>query len=298
MRTPLTLFIPHCSDLLTDHLPHGDGLIAHSFITNLARRGHTLHVAAEKVSLRQPLPRNVTVYEIPLASSGRFSRRIEYMLRVRSLLWKLKKYIDFDLTHQLNPVFTGISLLQIGSDLPLVLGAYFPGWPVDSDTIPSNNWKGRVLATTRNVVSTAQQSQADALLLTTPAASQRISNSKSLNDRIYYLPIGIDIEVFSPANEPNSLEKSLAKKLPPSILFLANVLERKGIFTLIAAFPAVAHEIPTAKLAIAGDGPDLEEAQRRVASLGCSKQVEFLGRQERVDAPALYRNCSVYCLPS
>ena len=40
MPSPFQIFVPHCSDLLTDHLPHGDGLIAHGF--GLERR--LLHV--------------------------------------------------------------------------------------------------------------------------------------------------------------------------------------------------------------------------------------------------------------
>ena len=32
LNRPLNIFVPHCSDLLTDHRPHGDGLVAHGFI--------------------------------------------------------------------------------------------------------------------------------------------------------------------------------------------------------------------------------------------------------------------------
>ncbi len=60
MLAALNIFVPHCSDLLTDHLPHGDGLIAHGFITSLARRGHRLHVAAQRVELREALHPNIT----------------------------------------------------------------------------------------------------------------------------------------------------------------------------------------------------------------------------------------------
>jgi glycosyl transferase family 4 len=123
MIKPLTIFVPHCSDLLTDHLPHGDGLIAHGFISNLARRGHRLHVAAQRVELRSPLHSNITLHEIPVTASGPLVGRLEYMLRVRRLLNKLNKDCRFDLIHQLNPVFTGTSLAMIGSGLPLVLGA-------------------------------------------------------------------------------------------------------------------------------------------------------------------------------
>jgi glycosyltransferase involved in cell wall biosynthesis len=83
-----------------------------------------------------------------------------------------------------------------------------------------------------------------------------------------------------------------------TVLFLANVLRRKGIFTLIDAFQILGRIVPNARLRIAGTGPDLAEAKARAARLECARHIEFLGRQERRNTPDLYRNCSVYCLPS
>jgi glycosyltransferase involved in cell wall biosynthesis len=295
----LTIFVPHCSDLLTDCKPHGDGLIAHGFISNLARRGHSIHVAAQDIELRQPLPRNVNVYEISLTRSGVISSRVEYMLRVRSLLAQLRKTVHFDLIHQLNPVFTGMSLSLLGSDIPVVLGTYFPRWPEDLNAMPWKRWRAHALAATRDLISRAQQRQANALVLTTPAAWKRIPNPQSLYDRVHFLPIGIDTKLFSPASEPTPGEDgSFGGQRTPSILFFAHVLKKKGIFTLVDAFPTVAREFPTVTLRIAGDGPDLAETKRRVAALGCAPQVEFIGRQDRMNAPDLYRNCSLYCFPS
>jgi glycosyltransferase involved in cell wall biosynthesis len=299
MRDSLNIFIPHCSDLLTDHLPHGDGLIAYGFITNLARRGHRLHVAAQRVELREPLQRNVTVHEIPLRRSGRISSRLEYMLRIHGLLNQLKKDCQFDLIHQLNPVFTGMSLSLMGSGLPLVLGPYDARWPDDPDSMSSRGkWMGRALAHGRSAISEAQQRQADALILTTPAACNRLPRLRAVGDRVHILPHGVDTELFSPEMGWDSTERLQAEQQNPSILFFANVLHRKGIFTLVDAFPSVAREFPASILRIAGDGPELPEVKRRVAGLGCAGQVEFLGRQERAQAPQLYRDCSVYCLPS
>lgn len=186
MRKPLHIFVPHCSDVLTDHLPHGDGLIAHGFITNLARRGHRLHVAAQRVEVREPLPENVTVHEIPLRGGGPLFSRLDYMLRVRRLLNTLKKDCRFDLIHQLNPVFTGMSLSLVGCGLPLVLGTYVARWPDDPDAISSKGkWVGRALDYGRNVICEAQQRQADALLLTTSAARNRLPRPKAVSDRVF-----------------------------------------------------------------------------------------------------------------
>jgi glycosyltransferase involved in cell wall biosynthesis len=299
MRAPLTIFVPHCSDLLTDHLPHGDGLTAHGFITNLAKRGHILHVAAQKVDLREPLPPNVTLYTIPLKTTGKITLRLEYMARVRSLLNKLKKDIHFDLVHQLNPVFTGMSLALAGCQLPLVLGTYVAQWPNDPDALTAHGgFAGRLANYGRDVISALQQRQADALLLTTPAAWNRLPDPDRVGNRVHFLPHGLDTTLFSPA-ENNSAGISAQPAISnPKILFFANILKRKGIFTLLEAFASVAPAFPGVTLQIAGDGPALPEVKARVAALDCANQIEFLGRQERQNAPTLYRNCTIFCLPS
>src|SRR3984893_17010466 len=174
MRLPLNIFVPHCSDLLTDHLPHGDGLVAHGFITSLARRGHRLHVAAQRVDLREPLPANVTVHEISPRAFPPLLSRLDYMLRVRLLLGRLNKEYCFDLVHQLNPVFTGMSLSLTGCGLPLVLGTYVARWPDDPETISSKGkWFTQLLPHVRSVICDMQQRQAGGLLLSKTAGRHR-----------------------------------------------------------------------------------------------------------------------------
>jgi glycosyltransferase involved in cell wall biosynthesis len=296
MPRPLNIFVPHCSDVLTDHLPHGDGLIAHGFITSLARRGHRIHVAAQRVELRQPIDSNITIYPLALKRSRGMRSRLEYMFRVRSLLQTLKKSQRFDLIHQLNPVFTGISLAMAGSGLPLVLGSYVARWPNDPDALTADS--GRVMTRIRDLIAAVQQRQADALVLTTPAAWNRLPDLEAVRSRIHVIPHGLDTDLFSPKTEWDSVQNMESEQRRPSILFFANVVKRKGIFPLIEALPAVLREFTDCTLRVAGDGPDLDQVKRRVVELGCASQVEFLGHKERADAPELYRDCSVYCLPS
>jgi len=296
---PLTIFIPHCSDLLTDHLPHGHGLVAHGFISSLARRGHRLHVAAQRIDLREPLPANVTLYPIRLKRPHGIVSRLEYMFRIRKLLRELRKSCKFDLIHQLNPVFTGVSLALAGSDLPLVLGTYVGRWPEDPNALTSRGgWSGRLLGHARSFIAALQQRQADALILTTPAAWNRLPDPETVKQRIHVVPHGLDTGLFSPKSDWDSQESLAAEQAEPSVLFFANVVKRKGIHTLVEAFPGVLREVPNCRLRIAGGGPDVPEIKELVSKLGVSEHVELLGRKERTDAPELYRNCTVYCLPS
>ena len=299
MLRPLNIFVPHCSDLLTDHLPHGDGLIAHGFITSLARRGHRLYVAAQRAELREALHPNITLYVIPVKRVRGMRSRLEYMFRVRRLMRDLQGSQPFDVVHQLNPVFTGVSLALTGSGLPLVLGTYVARWPDDPDALTTGGgWRARTVARGRDLIAALQQRQANALLLTSPAAWNRLPDPEAVQGRVHLMPHGVDTDLFSPHPEWDCPANMQAEQQNPSILFFANVLKRKGIFTLLEAFKAVADEFPDCTLRVAGSGPDLAEAKRRAAGMECADRVKFLGQQERTAAPDLYRNCSVYCLPS
>ena len=114
--------------MLTDHLPHGDGLIAFSFIRELAARGHELHVAAGRVELAGEVPANVHVHRLGTGGTSRLSR-LRFGARVRRLYRQLDSAGGFDLVHQLTPVEVGVSLAVAGVTTPLVLGPYVPDWP-------------------------------------------------------------------------------------------------------------------------------------------------------------------------
>jgi L-malate glycosyltransferase len=298
LHRSLNIFVPHCSDLLTDHRPHGDGLVAHGFIRRLAERGHVLHVAVSEVDLKSALPCNVYLHKIESGSRALWSR-FDYVRQVRRLFFRLREDITFDLVHQLNPVYTGISLGLAGCLTPIILGPYIGGWPDDPFSMTSRKRVIRVpLGSVKRVITAAQQHFADSLLLTTSAAVSRLER-RSTFSRMELLPHGIDSDLFRPkessaaaAQSGSSGEDSI------EILFMAWLERRKGIFDLLQAFDHVAARFPRARLAIAGDGVDLLEAQRAASALSAFDRISFLGRQDRAGAVTLLQNTDIYCLPS
>jgi L-malate glycosyltransferase len=284
-----------------NHQPHGDGLIAHGFINHLAARGHLLHVVAQEVDLLLPLPEGVTLHRVAPRFGGPLGR-LEYMARMRRLFDRLRRQVKFDLIHQLNPVFVGLSLALAGSGLPLVLGTFVARWPADAEQGSRVSLRSRLkrllVDEARSLIAGLQQDRANGLLLTTPAAFNRIPHADRVADRLFTLPHGIDTALFTPAADWDSDANLSREQVAPSILFFANVSRRKGIFTLLEAFAAVAREIPACRLTIAGDGPELPETMRRAAMLPGAQQIDFLGRLPRSHAPNLYRNATIYCLPS
>ena len=280
--------------MLTDHQPHGDGLVAHGFIKRLAERGHSLFVAAEQVSLECPLSSMVRVFPLQRRFGAGGLGRLAYMQELRRLYRKLERTVDFDLIHQLNPVYTGITLALWAMNKPVVLGPYVAEWPTDPDAISGT--RPFIHSILRNVKASAarlQQGGASALLVTTEEARLRVVNGERRRFSTHLLPHGIDSDFFSPL--PAGVRSSDGRIV---ILFLANISERKGIFDMLNAFVKLAPKCPEATLWIAGGGEHEQAARAIASSLPCSKRIRFLGRQSRDQTLELFRKADIYCLPS
>jgi L-malate glycosyltransferase len=189
--------------------------------------------------------------------------------------------------HQMNPVFTGLSLALIGVETPLVLGAFVPRWQTTDD--PARlSMKARLVERGERVVARIQQARAAALLVASVEARSRIHEGERHRGRTFEVPHGIDLARFPARTAPPSR---------PSVLFLTSVQHRKGIMTLLDAFPPVARAVPGVRLVIAGVGPELAEAQRRAATMpDCT--IQFIGPVARELVGDVMRAHSVYCLPS
>ncbi|MFE6861304.1 glycosyltransferase family 4 protein [Nocardia sp. NPDC057668] len=85
---------------------------------------------------------------------------------------------------------------------------------------------------------------------------------------------------------------------PVRVLFLGEIGERKGTFTLLEAWRAAALAGPLpARLIVAGDGA-VERARERVAELGIADSVEITGWVSPQAIPELLADSQVLVLPS
>jgi len=289
---PLNIFVVHPSDTITDHLPHGAGWIDYNYLRGLAERGHTVHVAAPRIAVRDPLPAGMHLHLIAGTdpdSAGAFTR-LRYMWGVRRLLRRLSRELRFDLAQQFTPVETGLSLALLGSGIPLVLGPYSGHWPADaSGPVRTPGAIERMRHGVRDVIARFQQACADALVTTCPAAIERIRSPRVRAQRVHVISHGIHCHDY-PARHA----------LPdhPSILFLASLEYRKGIFTLLEAFDAVAAQVPGSTLEIWGKGSEAPAVAERVARSPYRERIHLHGNARREDVSRIMRAHSVYCMPS
>lgn len=284
----LNIFVVHPSDMLTDHLPNGAGWIVYNYLRGLAERGHTLHVAVPRVELRGTLPAGMYLHPLPMRPGA--LGRLAYIRDVRRLAKRLSASLRFDIAQQFTPVDTGLSLAMLGTGIPLVLGPYSGHWAQEAFGPPQpERWLPKLKHAVRDGLAWFQQQQARALVITCPAAIERIASRRARQSRVHVVSHGIDSRAYVERDElPNK----------PSILFLANLEYWKGIFTLLDAFDRVADAIDDSTLEIWGDGAETPAVQRRIQQSPFRDRIHCRGRAPRDQVAQIMRAHSVYCMPS
>ena len=90
-------------------------------------------------------------------------------------------------------------------------------------------------------------------------------------DKVHYIPCGVDIEKFTPGD----LSKS-----PPHLLALGRFVEKKAPYLTIMAFKQVLQHCPDAILELAGDGILFGPCKRIIQALHLREHVSLNGFQD------------------
>jgi glycosyltransferase involved in cell wall biosynthesis len=84
---------------------------------------------------------------------------------------------------------------------------------------------------------------------------------------------------------------------PPMVLFLGDLLQRKGVYDLIAAWPQVTRAFPGARLVLAGTG-EVEEVRAAAVAAGVGDRVELPGWLDLEAKRRLLGEATLFVLPS
>lgn len=139
---------------------------------------------------------------------------------------------------------------------------------------------------TAGLVATVSRSLRDALVdLGVPA------------ERIAVIRNGVDLDVFRPPADRHTLRASLRLPPPgeaPVLLFVGNLVALKRCHLCIEALP----RLPTARLMIAGEGPERSRLAALAERLGVGGRVRFLGRLTQDALTPWYGAADALLLPS
>ncbi len=104
------------------------------------------------------------------------------------------------------------------------------------------------------------------------------------------IPFGIDLAPFLAIDRPLTAPPAAR----PLILAVGRLAYYKGFHHLLEALV----QVPEARCAIVGEGPEREPLERRIATLGLGPRVRLCGRLPEADLLAWYRRADLFTLPS
>ena len=288
MRDRLRIVVVSGAKVLTDHLPHGEGLIVFNHLAALASRGHEITVFTGRAEIRGGAPFEVVELGHVLPSGGLdpLVHGVRAALRVRRRA--------FDVAHWMRPLdqetmlFPLSSLLALPRDLPYFVGPFAKPWSRDLESMRFGASERLLSQVSRrsHPVQRRLLGRGVVALLATPDAAE--ATPEPWQARTAYVPLGVDADVFRPSPLPDR----------PRALFMGTLTRYKGVPELIEAFARVAGQDQEAELWLAGEGPLRPELERAAVDLGLAERVRFLGARPHAETAALLADASLLVLPS
>jgi len=116
-------------------------------------------------------------------------------------------------------------------------------------------------------------------------------------DKVLSIPTGVDLGKFNPDTIKAIPREDFGILADAPIVGTIAILRRKkGHHTLLDAIPLVLKEFPNVVFLFAGDGPQRQNIEQKIAELGIAANVKLLGL--RKDIPAILKTIDVFALPT
>jgi glycosyltransferase involved in cell wall biosynthesis len=265
-------------------------------LLNLVRRlarEHEVHVFA----LRYPHRRDR--YPISGATVHAFGgATVRGAARVRLLLGALRALVaehrqqPFDVFHAFWADEPGFLAVAAGAwcrrpSLVSVMGG-------ELVALPGLDYGGQLSRANRWLTTAALRR---ATLVTSGSSYQdRITRSFVSQEKLTVLPLGIDLEMFSPGRSASTPIVDLNGE--PALLSVGSLVPVKDHATLLAAVSKIREQHPKAHLHLVGDGPLRPNLEARARSMAIADHVTFHGEVRHERLPDYYRAADLLVLTS
>jgi glycosyltransferase involved in cell wall biosynthesis len=130
-------------------------------------------------------------------------------------------------------------------------------------------------------------------------SSEKIQQHYDIDrNKITIVPNGVDTEKFKPTRNFESLKQQFGLTKGLNILFVGNLIPRKGLMFLIEAAKKIILNQTDAKFIIVGEGPQKSELQKNIRDFNLTKSFLFMGNLIERQLLALYDCADLFVLPS
>ena len=133
-------------------------------------------------------------------------------------------------------------------------------------------------------------------LVTVPHEGIDLWKKKGFSKRILQIPLGIDLQTFSPSKGKDVQEQSASQSL--KVGYVGRLVKEKGIYDLFEACSSLAKEGYPLSLSYRGNGPEREDLERRIRADTSSLAVQVSSALPVSELKEFYRSLDVLALPS
>ncbi len=246
----------------------GSGLVASELALRLADRGHDVHVISKRRPFRLAEDEDrVTVHPVDQTDYPLFEGDL-YLYTLAAKIAEVVVGQDLDLVH-VHYAIPHAAAAWIARDLserrfPIVTTLH-------GTDVTIVGQRPEVFPVNRLSIERSD-------VVTTVSRFQRIHVLKHFGARcpVQVIPNFIDPNQFSPAKASLELRSRLSGDDDFLIMHTSNFRPLKNITGVIESFRIAAERLP-ARLALVGDGPEMDWARERCRQLGLSGRVTFMG---------------------
>jgi phosphatidylinositol alpha-1,6-mannosyltransferase len=125
----------------------------------------------------------------------------------------------------------------------------------------------------------------------------RLAPALSGRTRLAQLSPGVDVDVFSPEADGSAVRRRHGLGDAPVVVCVSRLVARKGQDVLVAGWPRVLDQHPSARLLLVGGGPAEATLRRAVVARGLQDSVVFTGPVDAARLPGYYAAGDVFAMP-
>lgn len=140
--------------------------------------------------------------------------------------------------------------------------------------------------------------RADRVITVSEAAAKFCHDLGVPSEKTVVILNGIDLTKFDPSVDGSPVRKRLGIEDEPIVATAIRLVKRKGPGHLVASFARVIKSVPSAKLVIAGWGPEEKNLRAQIQELGLEEAVFMTGPLSREKVAELMAAANVFVLPS
>lgn len=203
---------------------------------------------------------------------------------------------QFDLCHEYQGLFsvgTAVACARLGipyiltSDADLLLEREVIGDPLRG----VQGWLAR------REIEYAYRVAHKIICVSEPARQRLLTTWHVPPAKIEVIPNGVNIELFTQAQETAVLRQQLALGSAPVVMFVGGFQPWHGLDLLLDSFALVRQQLPETRLILVGDGPVRPAIEQKAADMGLASSLHITGFLEHFEVPQWLALADVVTIP-